>query len=284
MFKPMLAATADENKLRFPLLASPKLDGVRAIVKDGVVLSRSLKPIPNKHVQSLFSKRYNNCDGELIVGDPRSVTCYRDTVSGVMSEDGEPDVTFWQFDHIEHLELSYEARWMYLKSSRHAPVLGQVLITGAETLAIYERDCLSNGYEGVMLRDPNAPYKCNRSTVKEGYLLKLKRFVDAEAEVIGFEERMHNGNEATVSELGRTKRSSHKSGKTGRGDLGALLVRFGDVEFSIGAGFTDSDRASIWKARNDFLGRLAKFKYFPVGVKDAPRHPVFLGWRDSNDL
>ncbi len=115
------------------------------------------------------------------------------------------------------------------------------------------------------------------------FLLKLKRFTDAEAEVVGFEERMHNGNEATTNELGRTKRSSHAAGKTGRGDLGALQVRYEGVEFNVGTGFTDEDRAAIWADQPAYLGRLAKFKFFSVGVKVAPRHPVFLGWRDRSD-
>ena len=99
IFRPMLATDADLGKLRFPLLASAKLDGVRAVVRDGVVFSRSNKPIPNAYVQSLFSK-YTHFDGELIVGDPTSKACYRDTVSGVMSVDGEPDVKLYVFDHV----------------------------------------------------------------------------------------------------------------------------------------------------------------------------------------
>src|ERR1035437_7532707 len=88
-FVPMLASTAsDLTKLKFPLMVSPKLDGVRAIVIDGVLMSRSLKPIPNAYAQNLFSGLPNGTDGELIVGaaddDP-----YRKTVSAVMSEDGE---------------------------------------------------------------------------------------------------------------------------------------------------------------------------------------------------
>lgn len=95
---------------------------------------------------------------------------------------------------------------------------------------------------------------------------------------------MHNGNEATVNELGRTKRSSHKENKTGRGDLGALVLRHPDgFTFNVGTGFTDDDRALVWKDRDTFVGKLAKVKYFAIGMKDAPRHPVFLGWRDGSD-
>jgi DNA ligase-1 len=284
MFKPMLASPVELNNVSYPLLASPKLDGIRAIVKDGVVLSRSLKPIPNKYVQGLFAKRLEYCDGELIVGEPTSLTCYRDTLSGVMSEKGEPDVKFWMFDYIRHPTDPYIARRECLTHSRFSPVLEQVIVADEKELLYYEEQCLTLGYEGLILRDPNAKYKFGRSTANEGYLLKLKRFVDAEVEVIGFEERMHNGNEATVSELGRTKRSSHKANKSGRGDLGALVCRLpSGVEFNIGTGFTDDDRATIWADRDNLVGRLAKFKSFPIGGKEAPRHPVFLGWRDERD-
>jgi DNA ligase-1 len=282
--KPMLGVAAKLEELRFPCTASPKLDGVRALVINGVVLSRTLKPIPNKFVQSQFSK-FEHWDGELIVGEPTSKTCYRDTVSGVMSVEGEPKVRFHAFDHFEHPSQDYRSRVARLKGvvPRNVLVVPQHVVTCLDTLLKLEEKMLNQGYEGLILRDPNGVYKFGRSTVKEGLLLKVKRFVDAEATVIGFEERMHNGNEATTDELGRTKRSSHSAGKTGRGDLGAIIVSYGGIEFNVGTGFTDSERELIWKERDSFLGRLLKFKYFPVGVKQAPRHPVFIGWRDEID-
>ena len=284
IFKCMLATDADLDKLRFPLLASAKLDGVRAVVRDGVVFSRSNKPIPNAHVQKLFGK-YTHFDGELIVGDPTSKTCYRDTVSGVMAQDGEPAVRLFVFDHVGNTAAPYLHRAERLDLEKpHVVQHKQVLCLNLDGVLQYEEECLGEGYEGLILRDPNAPYKQGRSTVKEGYLLKLKRFVDDEATVIGFEERMHNGNVATRNELGRTARSSHKENKSGRGDLGALLLRHpSGIEFSCGTGFTDSERGEIWANRDRYLGQLAKYKHFPVGAKDLPRHPVFLGWRDRRD-
>ena len=289
IFKPMLATDAVLDKLRFPLLASPKLDGIRAIVRDGVVYSRSNKPIPNKHVQSLFG-HLNTLDGELIVGLPTAKDCYTQTTSHVMSQDkADFPVTFYVFDCVRDVGANYICRQRWLTEACEntfagVNVLEQVDIRHIDELLQYENDCLEDGYEGLILRDPNAPYKMGRSTVNEGYLLKLKRFVDAEAVVIGFEERMHNGNEATVSELGRTKRSSHKAGKSGRGDLGALVCRYEGIEFNVGTGFSDDERARIWQDQTGHLGRIVKFKYFPVGVKEAPRHPVFLGWRDPRDM
>ena len=69
-FKPMLAGKApDTSEIRFPIMVSAKLDGVRCIVINGVAMSRSLKPIPNKYVQSVLSHGFNNLDGELIIGE-----------------------------------------------------------------------------------------------------------------------------------------------------------------------------------------------------------------------
>ena len=100
MLRPMLAsAVEDLGALRYPVLASPKLDGVRAIGTLGGLMSRNGKIIPNRHVQNLFGEACAaGLDGELIVGEPTDKDCYRSTVSGVMSEAGEPDVTFYVFD------------------------------------------------------------------------------------------------------------------------------------------------------------------------------------------
>lgn len=286
-FKPMLASPADLNNLRFPLLASPKLDGIRAVVINGVLMSRSLKPIPNKHVQKLFGK-YEHLDGELIVGSPTAKDCFRETTSGVMSVDGEPAVSFHVFDHVGNPQAPFYLRNPEASGKNYlgtcVKIVPQVKVSTLEELLFLEEVRLNEGYEGLILRDPDAGYKFGRSTAKEGILLKLKRFEDSEAVIIGLVEQMHNGNEATTNELGRTKRSSHKENKTGKNTLGAFQVRWGDIEFEIGTGMDDELRQRVWDTREKYIGKLVKFKYFPVGVKDKPRHPVFLSFRDAKDL
>ena len=286
-FRPMLASHADLDKLKYPLLASPKLDGVRAIVRGGQVLSRSLKPIPNEWVQTLFSG-LEHCDGELIVGAPTSKTCYTDTVSGVMRASGKPDVRFYMFDHVHYGNDPYLKRVGKLTGENHMnwEFLHQRPVHTPEELLDFEHLCLTEGYEGLILRDPQGRYKFGRSTAKEGLLLKLKRFQDSEAEILGYEEEQFNGNAAETNELGRTKRSSHKAGKSGKGTLGALLVRdcTSGVDFSIGTGLTADERQHIWDRQNDYRGKLVKYKFFPVGVKERPRHPVYLGMRDARDM
>lgn len=282
----MLAAQADLRVLKYPVLASPKLDGVRAVVNERQLLSRSLKPIPNRYIADLLARpKLHGFDGELILGDPWGPTVYRDTVSAVMSRDGRPELRYYVFD-LWGTPFNYEERWHELlrlteKLTLPVDLVESIVIENRAQLDEYEAAAVAKGFEGVMLRSPKAPYKHGRSTVSEGYLLKLKRFEDSEALVIGIEEEMHNANEAQTNELGRTKRSSAKGGLVGKGTMGALVVRdlTTGVEFNIGTGFTAEDRA-----RTDWVGKTVKYKHFPVGTKDKPRHPVYLGLRAAEDL
>lgn len=286
--KPMLAATIESlNDLAFPLYGSPKLDGIRALVINGVLMSRNLKPIPNLYIQrTLPLNRMNGWDGELIVGKPEHKDCFRTTTSGIMSEDGEPKFTFYVFDNIlptipfkERLKgLMPNVKNLYDPRIKLVP---QVKIDDAFALHTYEGIMLERGYEGVMLRSINGAYKFGRSTLKEGHLMKLKKFADSEAKIVGFDERMHNANEKTIDALGNAKRSSHKENKHGTNTLGALRVVdcVSGVSFDVGTGFDDSLRAKIWSNRKVYLNQIIKYKYFPMGSKDKPRFPVFVGFR-----
>lgn len=289
----MLAGKATNlEQLRFPLLASPKLDGIRATVDNaGTLLSRNGKPIRNQHVQKLFGwPALAGLDGELIVGDPTSPSCFRDTSSGVMSEDGTPDVTYYVFDcwahdailpFSERLRKAKEIRDIGVNPNRPSriTVVPHITIKTLEELLRYEEVCLTKGYEGVMLRDPNGPYKHGRSTEKEGWLLKLKRFEESEAIILDSVELRHNHNEKGAD----GKRTSHAAGKVLGGVLGALVVRDlkTKAEFEIGTGFTREQRVELWQLRNRLKGRMITYKFFPTGSKDRPRFPVFKGFRED---
>lgn len=161
-------------------------------------------------------------------------------------------------------------------------------VSSYEELLIHEREFLYEGFEGVMLRHPNGPYKQNRSTLREAYLVKVKRFEDSEALITGYEPLYRNLNDAEFDERGYTKRSHASDGKVADDLLGKVVVRdLGTgVEFSVGSGFTEAQRIQLWALRDsNLMGRVIKYKSFKnAGVKDAPRHPIFLGFRDVEDL
>jgi DNA ligase 1 len=288
-FRPMLAAdiSAELTRLRFPVYVTPKLDGVRALITANGVFSRSMKPIPNAVVQKQFAKRAMvGLDGELIVGDPTANDVYRTTQSVTSRESDSTPVTFYAFD-IHNSEQVYSKRLSELNAGvkNHVGVCAvpAIEVYNLDQLATAEQTMLAKGFEGCILRTPNGRYKQGRSTVSEQGMLKLKRFVDGEAEVIGVEEEMHNGNVAQVSEIGRTKRSSAKANLSGKGTMGALVVRDLEtgVEFKIGTGFTSTDREWFWTHRRKSF--VVKYKHFLIGVKDKPRFPVYLGLRDGWD-
>ena len=284
----MLADPIDFDKVRWPLLGSVKLDGIRCFLPEGKPLTRSLKDIPNKFIRETLSAfHYDKFDGEIIVGDPAAKDCYHVTNSAVMSRDGEPDFTFWVFDLV-HPELPYLERYKILEDVAlpRVKVLDQFWLENMDELLAFEEQCLNEGHEGIMLRQPQAKYKFGRSTAKGGELNKLKRFVDFEARILGYEEEMENTNEAKVNALGLTERSSHKAGLVGKGRLGALICEEPNnlLPFRVGTGFTAKQRAELWEIRESLPDQLAKLKSFPVGVKDLPRFSVFLGLRDRRDL
>lgn len=292
-FRPMLAtACEDISTIKYPVLASLKLDGIRCVVLKGVVYSRTMKPIPSKMVQELFGKpEYEGFDGELIYGDVYDEKVFNLSTSFCMSK-GVPtglnplEIRFYVFDlvgeqgHIDRLH-SLSEKQLGRNVVLHLPTTVQ----SSEQLTEFEEDVLSKGGEGVMVRSLNGPYKQGRSTSKEGYLLKIKRFVDEEATIIEFDEKMHNTNEAKVDALGYTDRSTSKEGMVGADTLGALVVqseKWG--EFRIGTGFDDALRKEIWENKDKYLGELVKFKYFATGVVEKPRFPVYLGIRDKIDV
>lgn len=296
--KPMLAENADMDKIVFPVYASPKIDGIRALIKDGSVVSRTLKPLPNSFIYNYLSRdELDGLDGELVVGSETDKNCMQVTTSGVMSRDGQPDFTYWVFDFWALPDMPYNERYKMLRNAfdyeqsvirsyHRVRLLPQTIINDQDQLREFEERMLEAGFEGVMIRGINSPYKYGRSTQRQGHLLKVKRFKDAEAYVIGVQELMHNENEATTDELGYVKRSTEAAGKVPGGVLGALKcqdVKTG-VQFDIGSGFTAEQRAELWSKREEIISTVVKYKYFDIGVKEAPRFPTFIGFRDGIDM
>ena len=263
----------------------------RAVVIDSVVYSRSLKPIRNKHVQKLFGKpEYNGFDGELVVGDIYAKDVFQKTTSGVMSTEGTPDVTFYVFDLFTNNLSTYKERLYDLNDrlvlEQYPNIVAttqRYVKTKEELLELLESERIKGG-EGLIGRNPLGVYKYGRSTPKEQLSIKFKFFSDSEFEVIGFEERMHNANEAKTNELGYTERSSCKENLIPMNTLGSLVLKYGDSEFRCGTGFSDVQRKEIWENKESYLGKLASIRYMSVGQVILPRLPSFQGFRDEDDL
>lgn len=299
--RPMLAPSvpvspASLDMSRGPFWLSPKLDGVRDLQMNSVSKSRKLLDFPNRHTQRLLAHPIlDGMDGELVVGSPTAPNAIQATTSGIMSVSGEPDVTYHLFDCWDTPELGYLARKarvrrVFMAARRHGlPValVPQVLCRTLEEVVDAVGRNYALGYEGSMIRTYDDPYKYNRVTERQGWLLKVKEFVDSEAVITGFEEMMHNNNTATTDELGLTKRSTHKANKVGAATLGRMLghdLHTGQP-VAIGPGkMTAAERQHVWDNQALYLNKISRYRYSPYGVKDLPRFPRHIVWRDPIDL
>lgn len=300
VFRPMLAGLCEDiASVRLPVMASPKLDGIRCLIHpDHGPITRNIKPVPNTYIRNQL-KKLPYFDGELMVGELTAGNVWNVSSSGIMSEAGKPDFTFQVFDVFpKHPGEPFAERYKMLATwcvnmQNKTPVrlVKHTTFDSHARVKEYENRMVEAGFEGIMLRDPAGLFKNGRSSTKEGWLLKFKRFHDAEATIKGFKEKQHNANEAKVNALGYTERSSHKANKQPMGTLGALIVRaklgtnggfFGnEVEFDIGTGFDDAMRAKIWRERGKCMGKQVRFKYQKLSPNGLPIFPVFQGFRQD---
>jgi DNA ligase-1 len=133
---------------------------------------------------------------------------------------------------------------------------------GHDIMHRYAKDCVAQGFEGIMIKAVDAPYVCKRSD----YWMKWKPTISVDLQIIGFEEG-----------TGRNK-----------GRLGAIICEGEDngrrIRVNVGSGFADSDRDQYWLARNQLLGHLAEVQADAITQNQdgtySLRFPRFLRFRD----
>ena len=128
---------------------------------------------------------------------------------------------------------------------------------------------IDGGYEGIMIKDPSAPYECKRSTS----WLKLKPFIEVTLGVTDVEE----GTGRNVGRLGALVCSGSDDGKT--------------ITVNVGSGFSDSDRDSIWLHRDSVIGQLVEVRADAVTQNQDgsyslrfPRFKTFRGFEPGEKL
>lgn len=306
IFSAMLAHHLDESmtELRdsphYPLYASFKLDGIRGINRLGPgaqIVSRSNKPLPSAYVQRTFGVgEYAWMDGEMVVKDIVPGQVYKHTFSACMTHGAEIPVKWYVFDTTRDRTMPYERRYnelqaMYQKyGDEEWEVLEQKIVRNWDELLEYEKQALDLGFEGLVVRRRDAPYKFGRSTGPQQWLMAMVRIAKSEFKITGVYEGLHNANPAIIDSRGYTTRSSHMEQMVGKGLVGGFYGHdlHTKVEFKIGVadGLDQSMRQYIWEHPNEFIGKICKYKYKPYGVDVAPRQPVLLWgeWRDERDL
>jgi DNA ligase 1 len=232
---------------------SEKLDGVRAYWDGKQLLSRqgNLFHAPDWFVEGLPE---SPLDGELWIARKK----FQRTVSVVRRQDKSDlwkEVRFLVFD-APSADGGFEERIAFAKDALARRPLK--FAQPHEHQLCKDLDCLRAelarveglGGEGLMLREPGSKYEARRSAT----LLKVKSFRDAEAVVV-----------------------SHLAGAgKHKGRLGALFVRLpSGVEFSVGTGFSDKERANP-----PAVGTMITFRYQELSEGGVPRFPSYVGVRE----
>lgn len=291
-FKPMLAAEGELGKISYPKIGLPKLNGVRACNQGGNLLARSLKPIPNIHTRTMFSKlELDGLEGELVVGNLADEEVFTNSTSGVMSRAGEPSVVWHLFD-IYHPTLPFYKRLEDLYTLHEGIAIPNTMAVESKVLKNdddtqeYASSALRNGYEGLVLRDPLAPYKNGRSTQREQGFMRFCPWLRSEALILEISEGLINLNESVKNELGYLKKSTHKENMVGSGMAGSVRVRDlkTNIEFNV-SGTTEAHLKDMWLNQDKYLGKLLKYKFKPaVNIGGKPRFPQWEGLRDPLDM
>jgi DNA ligase-1 len=262
VFKPMLAASFDtleelverceclykkQGYINYTL--QPKYDGIRAITSGGKLYSRTGKLIPNQYLRNNFRHLEDGLDGELYIHG----VDFNTIQSQVMSEDGEPtEIEYVVFDSINRpFPLYYKYLTPWLNSPNN-------IIPTVEYLQQILHIALDEGYEGMMFRNLDAPYKHGRSSKTKLELVKIKAFKDKEGICLGVNQE--------VDKDGNLKES-----------MGSLQMN----DFRIGTGFDADFRKAVWDNPDSVIGKKITYKYQELSSYGIPRFPVFMRIREE---
>ena len=134
---------------------------------------------------------------------------------------------------------------------------------GVKEFRTYANDMVEAGFEGIMIKELEAPYECKRNL----FWMKWKPTITVDLEVIELEEG-----------TGRNE-----------GRLGALVCEGTDdgkfIKVNVGSGFSDSDRDSYWEAKDEVIGQTAEVLCDVISQNQdgtySLRFPRFVRFRDD---
>jgi DNA ligase-1 len=275
-FQPMLAQDYDKrkNKIKYPILSQPKLDGIRCIIKsDGMWTRNGKEIISAPHIYEYLKHIFDNqpdliLDGELYTSDKNIdfntiISCVRKTKpTQVDLEISANHIEFWAYDLWDGEDLKYEDRRNLLKGLENKYNIGYPIY---RVVATYElpneayvleqlQHYIEQGFEGQILRDPNTFYENKRSNG----LLKHKTFFDEEFEIIGYAEGV---------------------GKFS-GKLATLKVNVNGVEVDCTINGTMGYLEELFEIKDNLIGKQATVKYFEKTTDGSLRFPKVIAIRD----
>jgi DNA ligase-1 len=278
-----------ESKVAGKKLIEVKLDGVRIITivyPDGRVdqFSRNGKELVNfPHLKDQLGKIASGFTEPMVLDGEVMSTSFQDLMKQVhrKSDVNAQDALLYLFDALPLTDFekgkcnsTQEVRSQWLKDWYNGNIealpnfrtLAQELVdldteAGQKRFRAINQSAIDGGYEGIMIKEINAPYECKRSVA----WLKLKPFIEVSLSVIGVEEG---------------------TGKN-EGKMGAIICEGEDdgklITVNVGSGFTDDNRDAYWTGRNKLLGMVAEVRADAITQNQdgtySLRFPRFKGFR-----
>lgn len=263
-FEPMLAKDAKESKdldFKKRTFVQPKLDGLRCINQDNILMSRNGKPFTScQHLAQsgpildgeLYTHEYKH-DFNKIVS-----LCKKKDPTKEETQEIIRKIEYWIYDFPSHkgpFSERYEKLIDYLTYHNEAEV-GFVLVPAYEVFSWddikkYHEQFLSEGYEGTIIRIDIGEYENKRSK----QLLKYKDFVDEEFEIVGAVEGQGNRT-GTVGKFTMKMKDGRTFGSNIKGNFEYLTF--------------------LWENHKKYVGKKATVKYFALTPDGIPRFPYII--------
>lgn len=271
-FQPMLAQDYDKrkDKIKFPIISQPKLDGIRCIVKSDGMWTRNGKEIISaphiyENLKHIFDIQPDLIlDGELYTSNKdvdfnTIISCVRKTKPTQSDlELSKQYIEYWMYDLYEGEDLEYEIRlgklndlfFDYKLSSKMFNVTSTYVLTSFGGINNKLKEYVEQGFEGQILRISETPYENKRSNS----LLKHKTFHDEEFEIIGYAEGV---------------------GKFS-GKLATLKVKVNEVEVDCTINGTMGYLEELFQIKDTLIGKKATVKYFEKTTDGSLRFPKVI--------
>lgn len=263
--KPMLAIPFNEKRIKFPCLCQPKYDGVRCITfvgNDGEIkiLSRKGKPykIPHLEKWAMEHRSMLPLDGELY--NHKELT-FQEIISAVKKEsDITRKIRYVVYDRPVD-GLDNKTRWSQLMNAalhweKDAPLYlsESRMCNNMEEIWAYHKECVSNGYEGVIVRNLDGLYEFG---FRSNNLIKVKTFDDAEFKIVDVVEA------------------------TGRDEGTAIFVCECDGgTFNVKPQGSRELRAEYFNNAESLIGKMVTIQYQGLSDDGIPRFPSAISVRD----
>ncbi len=250
-FQVQLAGKLEDKYLKFPIIGSYKIDGLRCIYQDGHLFTRyGRRFVGLEALEKVLQD--NNCpslDGELVVPGKSF-----DDLSGELRSFKSTDNVIYNVFDVRNSGSAIQCARLALASAVVTSIKDpRVHLVPYRTLVDeYEMQDMFNeareqGFEGLVLKDEDAVAYNGRSRA----WMKMKASDTVDIEVTNVLE-------------GQGKYEGH---------AGKLECDFNGIKVYVGTGLSDTQRKLWWEDPNTIVGKTVEVEYMEISKNGALRHP-----------